>query len=351
MGAIKMEAQEPKRLAVIGIITLAIALLAAYASNAKASSESDSGQGAPSATRTLSVDSKAQSAPEDSNFRRRSAYDYYAKLDDSLLARALPPSLFAAEPKSGSKETSEPKGPGGESLAQQATDPTSPLIQFRMQNSFMPASFDSSGYANTAEIQPVLPWKAPWGQLMITRPTIPVSLIADPDGPVNETSGLADIDLLHLFIFKKKWGATGLGFNMSFPTATDDRLGSGKWQAGPAAVIVYTKIPKLQIGGLVYNNWSFETNRHGRDNVNKMYIQWLLNYHFKPGWYVGWGDLPMSFNWKNGKQNMPLSVKLGHTTKIYKQPVDMFVQPFYTTAHEGASGQYGCKINFALLLP
>ncbi len=253
--------------------------------------------------------------------------------------------------KDAAKKTSETKNSKGESLAQQATDPTSPLVQLRFQNSFIPESFDSSGYANTAEIQPVIPWKAPWGQLMITRPTIPFPLIADPDGPVNETSGLGDIDLLHLFICKKKWGATGLGFNMTFPTATDVRLGSDKWQVGPAGVLVYTKIPKWQIGGLVFNNWSYATNRGGKENVNKMFIQWLLNYHYKPGWYVGWGDLPMTFNWKNGKQNIPLSVKWGHTTKIGKQPVDMFVQPFYTIAHEGASGEYGVKFSLTFLFP
>jgi hypothetical protein len=48
---------------------------------------------------------------------------------------------------------------------------------------------------------------------------------------------------------------------------------------------------------------------------------------------------------------MPLSIKWGHTTKIGKQPVDMFIQPFYTTAHDGASGQWGIKFNLAFLLP
>jgi hypothetical protein len=347
-----MEAQESKGLVAICIFSLAFALIVLLPLNAGASQEDDSGQGSSSASRTLSVDSEAESAPDASNFQRRSALDYYAKLDDSLVGRFLPPSLFAAERESASKGTSETKESGGQSLAEQATDPTSPLIQFRMQNSFVPESFDSSGYSNFFEIQPVVPWKAPWGQLMITRPTIPFPTpTANPDGPINETSGLGDIDLLHVFITKQKWGNYGLGFNAAFPTATDERLGSGKWQAGPAAVVIYKGIPKWQIGGLVYNNWSFATNRSGKENVNKFFLQWLVNYHYKPDWYVGVGDLPWTFNWKNGRQDMPLSVKWGHTTKIGKQPVDMFVQPFYTTAHEGASGQYGVKINFALLLP
>jgi hypothetical protein len=176
---------------------------------------------------------------------------------------------------------------------------------------------------------------------MLTRPTLLFPLTADPDGPVNETSGMGDISLLHHFIFHRDWGAFGLGVNAVFPTATDQRLGSGKWQAGPSAVVFYKKIPKWQIGALVYNNWSYATNRSGKENVNKFYVQWLVNYHYKPDWYVGAGDLPWTFNWRNGKYNTPLNVKWGHTTKIGKQPVDMFVQPFYTTAHEGASAAWG----------
>jgi hypothetical protein len=269
-----------------------------------------------------------------------------------LLGLTQAANASAAGDKDAAKKTSTSKDAvRQDSLAEKATNPTAPLIQFRMQNSFIPESFDSSGYSNVFEIQPVIPWKAPWGQPMITRPTIPIALTADPDGPINETSGLSDIDLLHLFIYKQKWGALGLGFSTVFPTATDERLGSGKWQAGPAVVAIYQKIPKWQLGALVYNNWSYETNRSGKENIDKMYVQFIANYHYKPAWYVGAGDLPWTFNWRNGKQNFPLSVKWGHTTKIGRQPVDMFVQPFYTVAHEGASSKWGIKFNLTLLFP
>jgi hypothetical protein len=59
----------------------------------------------------------------------------------------------------------------------------------------------------------------------------------------------------------------------------------------------------------------------------------------------------MTFNWENGKQDIPLNVRLGHTTKIGKQPVDMYVQPFYTAVHEGPSGEYGVKFNMTFLFP
>jgi hypothetical protein len=278
-------------------------------------------------------------------------YASHLRSQNIFAPSALAQALYGASVADAAKGASASKDAGGQSLAEQATDPTAPLVQLRFQNSFVPESFDSTGYANTTEIQAVIPWKAPWGQPMITRPTFLFPLTADPDGTVNETSGMGDTDMLHFFISKQEWGTTALGVNVVFPTATDTRLGSGKWQGGPAAALVYTKIPKLQLGALVYNNWSLDTNRHGKENVNKMYIQWVVNYHFEPGWYVGWGDLPMSFNWKNGKQNIPLCGKLGHTTKIGKQPVDMFIQPFYTISHDGPSGEYGAKFNLTFLFP
>lgn len=42
----------------------------------------------------------------------------------------------------------------------------------------------------------------------------------------------------------------GLGFDLGFPTATEDILGTGKWLAGPSGLGVYMG-PKWKIGGLI----------------------------------------------------------------------------------------------------
>jgi hypothetical protein len=239
---------------------------------------------------------------------------------------------------------------GAPNLAENATNPTSNLMQFQIQNSFVPSSFNSSGYSHTVDIQPVIPYKL-FDHLNILRLTIPITLTPDFDGPVNETSGLGDTSLLNLMVFPFDWGNIAAGFNLAFPTATDARLGSGKWQAGPAIAAIYTKIPKWQIGALVFNNWSYATNRSGKENVNKMAIQYIIIRHFEKGWYAGWGDLAMEFNWRNGKQNLPLCAKVGKIVHIGKVPFNIFVQPFYTVAHDGPTPEWGVKLNVTLLLP
>ncbi len=71
------------------------------------------------------------------------------------------------------------------------------------------------------------------------------------------TTGFGDMYYVGLFSPKKGYklesGANllwGLGFDLGFPTATEDILGTGKWLAGPSGLGVYMG-PKWKIGGLI----------------------------------------------------------------------------------------------------
>ena len=53
------------------------------------------------------------------------------------------------------------------------------------------------------------------------------------------TFGLGDIVYQGFFTPAKSGKVTwGVGPVLTFPTATDIRLGAGKWSAGPAAIVV-----------------------------------------------------------------------------------------------------------------
>ena len=68
----------------------------------------------------------------------------------------------------------------------------------------------------------------------IVRPTVP--FLDAPDGK----SGLGDIDIQHVFVPETHdWSTLGFGYNLSFPTADHQDLGAGKYQAGPAATMIY----------------------------------------------------------------------------------------------------------------
>ena len=46
---------------------------------------------------------------------------------------------------------------GGGAGAAAATDPSQPLTQFQLQNSFIPSTYASDGYSNVFVLQPVIP--------------------------------------------------------------------------------------------------------------------------------------------------------------------------------------------------
>ncbi|MHC5060877.1 MAG: hypothetical protein ACYTFK_07325 [Planctomycetota bacterium] len=262
----------------------------------------------------------------------------------------------SADSKDAAKETPEAKETGGASLQEKATDPTAILTQLQLQNIFIPNTYEASGYSHQFILQPVLPIKTGWEAfpMQIIRPTFPLNVLtADPDGPVGETSGTGDLLVLDLFLPKRaKWGTWGIGPVAIFPTARNDRLGQGKYQLGPAFVLLYSAIPKWQFGGLIQNPISIAGDSD-RDSVSTLNIQPIATRHLEGGWYVGLGDLPITYEWLNGDYNIPLNLRIGKITKICNQPVNMFIQPFWTPSgfHKGSTSEWGFKFNLTLLFP
>ena len=262
----------------------------------------------------------------------------------------------AADDKDAAKKTSASKDAGGRSLQEKATDPTSILTQLQLQNVFVPNTYDADGYSNQTIVQPVLPMKTGWDLFptQILRPTLPLHIhSADPDGPVEETSGLGDLLVIDLFLpERQEWGTWGVGPIAIFPTASDDRLGQEKWQLGPAFVLLYSAVPKWQFGFLVQNPISFAGNSD-RDDVSTLLVQPIAVRHLDDGWYVGWGELAFSYEWLNGDYNIPLNVRVGKVMEIDKQHVNIFVEPFYTPSNFQSESQseWGIKFNLTLLFP
>ncbi len=83
---------------------------------------------------------------------------------------------------------------------------------------------------------------------LITRPVVPVTSTEVPEPKATEdidfdrNNGLGDIIVPLLFSpnSEGKW-VWAVGPTFTFPTATNDDLGSEKWEAGPAAALIYKK--------------------------------------------------------------------------------------------------------------
>ena len=81
------------------------------------------------------------------------------------------------------------------------------------------------------------------------------------------------------------------------PTASSRELGAGKWQAGPAAAVIYTGVKNLTAGAVFQNPISFAGDS-GRAKVNELIIAPTLTYSLSKGWFAGLADYNWTFDWE-----------------------------------------------------
>ncbi|MHC5022733.1 MAG: hypothetical protein ACYTGG_02315 [Planctomycetota bacterium] len=247
---------------------------------------------------------------------------------------------------------------GHESLAEAATNPIASLIQLQFQNNYIGESKAGDGTSNVFTIQPVIPWKI--GELqMVSRLTLPL-LVATPDlgDPIGREYGLGDLVALNAMVFniddgpwKGMYGPIG---SFTIPTATSDFTGEGKFQAGPGFIYLNLATKGVQWGIMGYQQWSFASagGDSGRDEVSKLFIQPVLNFHFEGGWYIGLQDILWSIDWNDdARWSLPTGMRFGRVTKLGKQPVNFFVQPWYDLSGNNKGNEWGIKLNVTILFP
>lgn len=285
----------------------------------------------------------------------------------AIIAALVVSAPSVAEPDAGSHGAAG--HPPSSNLASQATNPGAALIQLQLQNAFAPNSHSSSGVGNNFIIQPVIPFKLPSGlyfENLINRSTLPIVTTPDPNGPIGRTTGLGDLTSLFVPVAKHKlsdtvgfeWGPIGA---VTVPTATDNRTGSGKLSLGPGLLAIagfkniFGEGGSMQIGAYGYNTLSV-LGEGSRSDVNKLFVGPALVYHFgelfgQKGWYTGWTDELMSYDWTTKTASIPVGGRLGKVFNIGKQPVNAFVQSDYYVAHRGTDPVWDIKFNLTFLFP
>ena len=267
-----------------------------------------------------------------------------------------------AEPQTGTAPAQAKSS--GDSLAVAATNPIANLMQFQFQNTSSIESYNSSGYANSFVIQPVIPVKFTddpdaFFKFGVTRTTLPILTTPDIDG-VGQYTGLGDLVTFGFAIHEQKIAGIksmwGVGPALTLPTATSHKTGEGKFQMGPGAVLFLSLNKNVQTGVLAYHQWDVAGDSE-RNYVNKSFFQPILNYHFdslfgQQGWYAGLQDILWSYDWRAKALDLPIGFRLGRVFKAGKMPLNVFVEPFGRPINEGGTGgKYGVKLNFTFLFP
>ena len=118
----------------------------------------------------------------------------------------------------------------------EANNPLTPKVTINLQYIYVTSYYglpDSD--SNTGLLRGVLPHRL-FGWPQILRATVPI--MTSPDEPLGSTTGLGDISIFDVFLFKAGPLELGFGPQLTIDSATDDRLGTGKWQAGVAGVAI-----------------------------------------------------------------------------------------------------------------
>ncbi len=151
------------------------------------------------------------------------------------------------------------------------------------------------------------------------------------------TTGFGDMYYVGLFSPKKPIALEGggkfvwgVGFDLGFPTASEDILGTGKWTGGPSALGVYLG-PKWKLGTLVQHYWDFAGDGD-RDPVNMTNLQYFYMYSLDDVTSIGAAP-NLIINWEQDSGNqvtLPIGLGINRTFQMGKVPVRVGAEIYYS---------------------
>jgi hypothetical protein len=196
---------------------------------------------------------------------------------------------------------------------------------------------------NTLFFQPLLP--VPIGNAVFSaRPVFPLvtSTVLDPtepNGVKSSMTGFGDIQMMTLlgpdvasgFI----WGG---GPTFKFPTASRPETGQGKYQAGPAALLMYSVKP-WTAGTIVQHWWSFAGDDQ-RAETSLTEILYFLRRQVPGAMSLGLGPT-ITIDWKapaGEKVDFPVGFGIVKLVRLGKVPTKLKAEVFYSVIRPESFG-------------
>lgn len=207
-----------------------------------------------------------------------------------------------------------------------------------------PVPLGSWNWVNRILFQwPTIPLKEEVGELFGITPgggqvigdTSLVNLLKDPYG---KTTGFGD--MVYLGLFGPKFGYKmenasiiwALGPTIIIPTASKDILGTGKWCAGPAGVIVYNGSEWKY--GIFWQQWWSFAGDDNRSKVNMSNVQYFIYYSPDPNWAFGMSP-NFTINWSAAPEDQltfPIGFGFNRTIYIGPLPISIGLEWYYSIA-------------------
>lgn len=187
--------------------------------------------------------------------------------------------------------------------------------------------------SNTFFFQPALPIPFGRNKIFTARPVFPIvtqpDFTADASGS-KKITGFGDIQMATLFGPGNAKGLVwGVGTTFVFPTASNNQLGQGKWQAGPAFMLFHLA-QTWNKGVFIQHWWSFAGDKERMD-VALTDFQYVIRRNFS-NWSLGMGP-SIKIDWNKGWDDgvtIPIGFGYTRTALFGKTPVKIRIEPQYS---------------------
>lgn len=247
----------------------------------------------------------------------------------------------AQPPPSGMVAQSSSGGPSASDIAN-ANNPIAPMNAIFFQNYYAPTVNRTPGPSNLLDLRALLV-----SGKQIVRATFPISSGVDSNG--NQQSGLGDFNVFDAIKLtpQQSNNVLAVGPMLVAPTATNPSLGQGKWQAGVAAVDVYSVSPGSLLIGIF--NWQHSfAGEQSRPEAQAVTFQPIAALSIGGGYYFRSSGV-WSFDIADDKHLIPLGVGFGKVFKVRNVIVNASIEPQVTVYHNG-TGQPSFQLFSGLYL-
>ena len=237
-------------------------------------------------------------------------------------------------------------------MDKQVQNPIARLISVPVENDFNPQTGINKEDSYVLQFKPVVPFKLSDDWNLITRTIIPVIQVPELAPGLQGTTGLGDVQT-SLFLSPVKAGSViwGAGPVISFPTATQDILGTKKLSVGPTVVVLRSHGHWL-FGTLVQNLFSVAGPKE-RADVNQMLMQPFVNYNLRHGWYLTSSPIITS-NWEktsDQRWTVPVGGGVGRISRFEKLPVNVYTQFFRNVERPDGTTHWSARFQMQFLFP
>ena len=132
------------------------------------------------------------------------------------------------------------------------------------------------------------------------------------------------------------WGA---GATFKFPTASDPVNSQGKYQAGPAAMLL--KMGRPWVYGFIFQHWSSFAGDDQYEDTGFTDFQYIIRYILPKAWSVGAGpSITYNHEAESGDRlTVPIGLGVTKTVRVGKLPVKLRAEAHYSVIRPDSYGE------------